>query len=134
MIEKILERLEERKSRYDDLANEDNFNGDYEGERKYTAKVEMCEELIEIVQKVAKEYGGGWIPVETELPPVKENPGKYDNPTLSEDVFVIYKTHGFLIPSVAYYVHNKKCWECSDDGRKINVVKWMPIPPYQKGE
>ena len=56
MFEKILERLEERKSRYEDLASEDNFNGDYEGERKYTAKAETCEELAKIVQEVAKEY------------------------------------------------------------------------------
>ena len=123
MFEKILERLEERKSRYEDLANEDNFNGDYEGERKYTAKVEMCEELIEIVQEVAKEHGNGWIPCSEE-----------NMPSDSEEVLVTTDNGGCVMAWYSNYYNN---WVNSSTGNEIKakVIAWQPLPaPYQKGE
>ena len=54
--EKILtERLEEKRSKYQDLANGSNFDGWHEEDIKYTSKAEMCEEIVEIVNQLAEE-------------------------------------------------------------------------------
>lgn len=57
MIEKILERLEKRKDRWTDLANQSNFDGYAQEEKEYLLMANEDEKLIEIVQEVAKEYG-----------------------------------------------------------------------------
>ena len=128
VIEKILERLEERKSRYEDLASQDNFNGDYEGERKYTVKVEMCEELAEIVQEVAKD--GGWIPCSERLP---KKSGKY---IVTQKRYAIDdRTHKRPIAVEVDYVEfnsNDGEWQRANF---FEVIAWQPLPaPYQKGE
>ena len=56
VFEKIKERLEEKKSKYQNLADSSNFDGWHEEDIKYTAKADMCEEIIEIVNQVAAEY------------------------------------------------------------------------------
>ena len=56
VFEKIKERLEEKKSKYQNLADSSNFDGWHEEDIKYTAKADMCEEIIEIVNQVAEEY------------------------------------------------------------------------------
>ena len=62
-FEKILKKIEEKKrNKYQRFADGSNFDGWNEEDIKYSAKAEMCEELKEIVQEVAEEYKGGWIP------------------------------------------------------------------------
>ena len=55
-IEKLIGRLEEQKSKYQYLADSSNFDGWAQEEKKYLAKEEMCEEIIEIVNQLAEEY------------------------------------------------------------------------------
>ena len=55
-FEKIIERLEEKRDKYENLASSSNFDGYHEEEIKYLAMQEAYEEAIEIVNKVAEEY------------------------------------------------------------------------------
>ena len=57
MINRILERLEKRKDRWIDLADQSNFDGYAQEEKEYLLMANEDEKLIEIVQEVAKEYG-----------------------------------------------------------------------------
>lgn len=129
MIEKILERLEERKSRYKDLVSQDNFNGDYEGERKYTAKVEMCEELVKIVQEVAKD--GGWIPCSERLP--KENGLEHYEITFLSGIKKVPFRGVAIFSKGRWYMAGTNCRDC--DRFPFEVIAWKePSAPYQKGE
>ena len=62
VFEKILKKIEEKRNKYQRLADNSNFDGWYAEDIEYSAKAEMCEELKEIVKDVAEEYNGGWIP------------------------------------------------------------------------
>ena len=55
-FEKILKKIEEKRNKYQRLADGSNFDGWNEEDIKYSAKAEMCEELKEIVHEVAEEY------------------------------------------------------------------------------
>ena len=94
---------------------------------KDLSKYSAYKQAIEIVQEVAKEYGkdtnvrsDGWIPVEQKLP--------------KEDERVLcFHSHGFSDCGVLI----GKTWCCDMDEYAIkrdNVIAWMPIAPYQKGE
>ena len=111
MIEKILERLEEK--------IEPTWKHDYLGGRK-----DAFVEAIAIVQEVAKEYGNGWIPCSDRLPRIGEQVmvcNRYGS------VFVSHIT--YLNPRVD--IHG----ECHDFGSHYSVIAWQPLPaPYQKGE
>ena len=65
-FEKIKERLEEKRSKYEELAIGSNFDGYHQEDIKYTARAEMCEEMIEIVNQVAYEYSNSEIPNKSE--------------------------------------------------------------------
>ena len=67
-FEKILKKIEEKRNKYQRLADGSNYDGWNEEDIKYSAKAEMREELKEIVHEVAEEYNGGWIPCSERLP------------------------------------------------------------------
>ena len=56
VFEKIKERLEEKRDKYENLASSSNFDGYHEEEIKYFAMEEAYEHAIEIVNQVAEEY------------------------------------------------------------------------------
>lgn len=123
MIEKILERLEENSvvTMFPDGRP-----------TKQTIDLELA---TKIVQEVAKEYGDGWIPVETELPPMpKENP-LFENKPLE---LYLATVKGADYPFRAFW--NGKFF--TDGWGKVEAIAWMPLPPkyepkdapYQKGE
>ena len=70
-FEKIIEKLSNKRERCEDLANQSNFDGYAKEEAEYLAMTKMCDNAIEIVNQVASEYCGGWIPVEERLPEVE---------------------------------------------------------------
>lgn len=83
-FELILKKIEEKRNKYQRLADGSNFDGWNEEDIKYSAKAEMCEELKEIVQEVAEEYNDGWISVKDRLP----NDDKKQ--------YIVQKTNGFI--------------------------------------
>ena len=76
----------------------------------------------EIVQEVAKEYGNGWIPVESELP-------KEDGYYLTCD------EHG-NIHTFYHFKHEIYPFGIApSNGRFYQPIAWSELPaPYQKGE
>lgn len=83
-FELILKKIEEKRNKYQRLADGSNFDGWNEEDIKYSAKAEMCEELKEIVQEVAEEYNDGWILCSDRLP---EDDKKQ---------YIVQKTNGFI--------------------------------------
>lgn len=91
---------------------------------------------IEIVQKVAKEYGNGWIPCEVEMPPrPKENPSIENRPL--ELYLVTVKGSDYPFRAIWNGVEFTDGW-----GTLPHVTAWQPLPPKyepkdapcQKGE
>lgn len=66
-FEKILERLEERRKLHSDLSVSDKLSVE---EQEVQSRLCGCfSKAKQIVQEVAEEYKGGWIPLEQEIPP-----------------------------------------------------------------
>ena len=115
MIEKILEQIDENTLTKESV-NFLNAHG---------IKFVSASKMKEIVQEVAKEYGNGWIPVETAMPTedgkymvtVKNLTGFW---TLDDNVFECDYAFGTFI---------FQGWEDN------KVIAWKPKDaPYQKGE
>ena len=127
-FEKILKKIEEKRNKYQRLADGSNFDGWNEEDIKYSAKVEMCEELKEIVQKVAEEYNGGWIPCSERFP---------------EDAFGCLVTIIDCEPSTQTDFENILPYVVGYDGDSWNdsdgnvipfeVIAWQPLPePFKE--
>ena len=130
VFEKIKERLEEKKSKYQNLADSSNFDGWHEEDIKYTAKADMCEEIIEIVNQVAEEYNqslannnqlltnNGWIPVSSGNLPEE---GQVVNATL-----LIEEQQRRIVTQIMYdYIWLK--------GIK-RMIAWKPLEEPYEGE
>ena len=122
-FEKILKKIEEKRNKYQRLADGSNFDGWKEEDIKYSAKAEMCEELKEIVQEVAEEYNGGWIMCSEKLP------------ELRKDVLVTVKytgfmgMHGYWIKTGHMEAENDWWGDCAGG----EVIAWQPLPePYKE--
>lgn len=106
MIEKICARLEEL------------FCGEYDSE------CVKKDDVLKIVQDVAKEYGNGWIPCSERLPefPKSVEDEKYYLVTVKRnDGFtfwdkMIFHDYGWFVPG------------------NCEVTAWQKVAPYQKGE
>ncbi len=110
-IDKLISRLEEEKQQID--ANE----GFIELGIKWGYK-----QAIEIVNQIAEEYKGGWIPCSERLP---ENIST-----------VILQVKEIEKPTIGWY-GNVEGWRLKErdfvDLREFTVLAWMPLPsPYQK--
>lgn len=126
MIKKILERLEEEETKWNDIYELDRDRG---GRNHYAAgRKRAFTEAIEIVQEVAKEYD--WIPVETELP---KKSGRY---TVTEEILSLNGRNKVIGTRVAYEVQYDAQNEIWCRANTLRVIAWMPLPitPYQKGE
>lgn len=131
MIEKILSKIREKRDKYADLASSSNFDGWAKEEAEYLAKEEVCEELIEIVQELAKD--GGWIPCSERLPEYDEDAEYYESAIVTLDTG--------RVAEGCYRNYDGQWWVDAEDGEhySINatghVIAWQPLPaPYQKGE
>jgi hypothetical protein len=128
-IEKVVEELEESEERYDDVSfaqlNEFGITLDYkyaEGKRDGVA------ESIKIVNQLAEEYKGGWIPCSERLPNKDEylkHNGRFivtDGNRTYVTHFDIYETQKFGVPQLNGFCEDNK------------VIAWMPLPaPYKEG-
>ena len=117
-FEKILKKIEEKRNKYQRLADGSNFDGWNEEDIKYSAKAEMCEELKEIVQEVAEEYNVGWIACSERLP-------KY-----GEVVMCSCSNGGITISCITHKgVKQSKVVRFGTH----SVVAWQPLPePYKE--
>ena len=100
------------------------------------------DEVIKIVQEVAKEYNNGWIACSERLPEEKRTTfGKRKR----ENVLVTLRNG--VVKEITYEFATKEFWEVGDEnhiehrkddyiGNDVEIIAWQPLPePYkQKGE
>ena len=114
MIEKILSRIDEISELIRPVG--------------WSRKIEVVETkaVREIVQEVAKEYGGGWIPVTERLPNIGER----------VLLFVYGRVHIGKRTDSKSYEHDIFSLENKTLESTRRIEAWMPLPsaPYQKGE
>ena len=122
-FEKILKKIEEKRNKYQRLADGSNFDGWNEEDIKYSAKAEMCEELKEIVHEVAEEYHGGWIPCSERLP-------KDDSICI---VTVEYPNNEIVV-DYGWFDRKSVCWFVGiQEFRTSNILAWQPLPkPFKE--
>ena len=122
-FEKILKKIEEKRNKYQRLADGSNFDGWNEEDIKYSAKAEMCEELKEIVQEVAEEYNVGWIACSERLP-------EDDSICI---VTVEYPNNKTMV-DYGWFDRNRVCWFVGmQEFITSNILAWQPLPePFKE--
>ena len=74
-------------------------------------------DVIEIVQEVAEEYKGGWIPYSERLP----------DDFMSMEYLTTVKGHFY--PEINYYcVVNHKWFSSEKTTKEVDVIAWQPLP------
>ena len=126
-FEKILERLEEklRKSeeRYYRYLDDGNLPCMYDKSDIEEKRVDTIKEMLEIVQEVAEEYNGGWIPCSERLP-------EDDSICI---VTVEYPNNETMV-DYGWFDRNGVCWFVGmHEFRTSNVLAWQPLPePFKE--
>ena len=140
VINKIIEKLEDKRNKYSDLADGSNFNGFHSEDIEYTAKTEMCEEMIEIINQVVEEHNNGWILCNEQMPEEYESVFSKYKGTDSWKPCMFEKASDL----VSVTVTNKKgevvtCYMHTRDGEwsglkdDNTVIAWQPLPyPYKE--
>ena len=144
-FEKILERLNEelRKSeeRYYRYLDDSNLPCMFDKSDIEEKRVDTIKEMLEIVQEVAEEYKGGWIPCSERLPEERD---------WCLAVFEEVDTGFIGLPYIAEYLMGKHTIATTEDGwiihnctdieneyaeyyKKLRCVAWQPLPePYKE--
>ena len=127
-FEKILKKIEEKRNKYQRLADGSNFDGWNEEDIKYSAKAEMCEELKEIVQEVAEEYHGGWIHCSERLPEIgQEVIVSTKNGSVYSNIYYDYIDSNAKEP--CFHRWDDEMWNCF----MLDVIAWQPLPkPFKE--
>ena len=114
-FEKILEMLEENQTIVFNLGG---------GKPKQSIDYSKA---VEIVQEVAEEYNGGWIPIDEKLPP--------------DDSYILLSFSNYSVPIVGRYEEDEdgggNFFAGDEDEPLISqdlfVNAWMPLPkPYEE--
>lgn len=112
-FEKIIEKLEK--------VNPVDY-GSMSSYEAHSAVKDCLRDVTEIVNQVASEYGGGWIPVEERLPEIYE------------PVLVCNKKGSVCIRCINWISQGKvkiHCWSQNSTG----IIAWQPLPEaYKNGE
>ena len=122
-FEKILKKIEEKRNKYQRLADGSNFDGWNEEDIKYSAKAEMCEELKEIVHEVAEEYNGGWIACSYRLP---------EDDSIC--IVTVEYSNNEIVVDYGWFDRNGVCWFVGmQEFRTSNILAWQPLPePFKE--
>ena len=143
-FEKILERLDEelRKSeeRYYRYLDDSNLPCMFDKSDIEEKRVDTIKEMLEIVQEVAEEYNGGWIPCSERLP--EEELEKAKKERGSEAVFPVLATINkkHVVTGEKYTTVSRAFYGCYNDKNfynaccdKLDVIAWQPLPePYKE--
>lgn len=116
-IDKLIERLEEQAEQSCMLGDDDVW---YDGmESGYLG-------AIEIVNELAEEHNGGWIPCSERLPELTEGTEYFKQ---SPCCLVTLKWwDGDMTESIGWY-NQSGVW--NDDSKNCKVIAWQPLPqPY----
>lgn len=118
-IKKLIERLEELKELHAELIKdglEEDYHSGCEG---------MCVDIIEIVNELAEEYKGGWIPCSERLP-------KDD----SNCIVTVELSSGAIVVGFGWFDRVGVCWYVgAQELRTTNALAWQPLPaPFKEGE
>ena len=123
-FEKILERIEEKlkksEERYYRYLDDSNLSCMFDRSDMEERRVDTIKEMLEIVQKVAEEYNGGWIACSDDsakLP--KEN----------EKVRVTVWTG---IEKIGFMQYGKWFVYSSEGVAEATVVAWQPTEPFKE--
>ena len=119
-FEMILERL--------DVLIEESYYKATEGSRNAGIRNSSYHKVKKIVQEVAEEYNGGWIPIDEKLPP--------------DDSFVLLSFSNFSVPIVGRYEETEdgggNFFAGDEDEPLISqdlfVNAWMPLPKCYEEE
>lgn len=125
-FEKILDRLEEKKSiipvnrLLDDIIKD---------KPKELGQLIAYDNSIKIVQEVAEEYNGGWIPCSERLPSKEEFIKSYIGKMYGAEFIVMIE--GANKPTTLYYTLDGM-WK-DDYGEFHKVIAWQLLPESYKG-
>lgn len=146
-IKKLIERLEESKERYDDVAFfEMNTNGHTLDFEYSHGKEDGVSEAIGIANQLAEEFAtdtnvgsSGWIPCRERLPEEQKTKDGHIDPSEEVLVYIYYGencvNNGYAVSRFwRHSKHHPNPWIDLRFGME-NVIAWKPIAPYQpKGE
>ena len=119
-IDKLIERLEEEHERCINIYG-------IVGGNAPAMEVKQC---MDIVNELAEEYKGGWIPCSERLPELTEGTEYFKQ---SKCCLVALKWwDGDITESVAWY-NQSGVW--NEDSKNCKVIAWQPLPaPFKEGE
>ena len=128
VLEKIIDRLEERASFLSDCTKYGNKDAEQQKNSYSTMMMyevaDLVDDLIEIVKQEAGQYNNGWIPCSERLP---DEAGTYN--ITAFDGRTLRSTHAKWQPRL-------KSWNLTGTMAYWKVIAWQPLPqPYKpKGE
>ena len=140
-VDKVVEELEERKALHERLVEYENKNGTVTEKYQHIKAIDVLSDAIEIVQEVAEEYKGGWIPCSERLPEERD---------WCLAVFEEVDTGFIGLPYIAEYLMGKHTIATTEDGwiihnctdieneyaeyyKKLRCVAWQPLPePFKE--
>ena len=142
-FEKILERLEEKlkksEERYHRYLDDSNLSCMFDRSDIEEKRVDTIKEMIEIVQEVAEEYNGGWIPCSERLP---EESGYYlvtyhdwsDGNFLPKyDDTYVRRLHYQISEHFVGWNYPKNVDDRAENDCHKEVIAWQPLPePFKE--
>lgn len=125
MLEEKLKKSEERYHRYLDDSNLSCMFDRSDIEEK---RVDTIKEMIEIVQEVAEEYNGGWIPCNERLPEIgQEVIVATKNGSVFSNIYYDYTDSNAKEP--CFHSWDDEMWNCFEP----DVIAWQPLPePFKE--
>ena len=142
-FEKILERIEEKlkksEERYHRYLDDSNLPCMFDKSDIEETRVDTIKEMLEIVQEVAEEYKGGWIPCSEGLP---EESGYYlvtyhdwsDGNFLPKyDDTYVRRLHYQISDHFVGWNYPKNVDDRAENDCHKEVIAWQPLPePFKE--
>lgn len=126
-FEKILERFDAKKQYFQKFYEADGKTEEDEYINKATQLA--FDDAKNIVQEVAEEYNGGWIPCSERLPEIgQEVIVATKNGSVYSNIYYDYTESKAKEP--CFHMWDDEMWNCF----KPDVIAWQPLPePYKEG-
>ena len=123
IIEKLEEKLKKSEERYHRYLDNSNLSCIFDRSAIEEKRVHTIKEMLEIVQEVAEEYKGGWIPCSERLP-------EDDSICI---VTVEYPNNETVV-DYGWFDRKSVCWFVGmQEFRTSNILAWQPLPePFKE--